>query len=319
MTNLFDVDDLWPGGWEPVLALATDATPRRPLEGQGVALFFEKPSARTRNSTEMAVVGLGGHPVYIQGAEVGLDTRESAEDVARTLACYHRVLCARVFDHDVLVRMAARWTAAASTSRSSTCSPTPPTRARRVADLLTLRETLGAAGRARSLAYIGDANNVCALAGQGRAARGHASVRIASPAGYALPADDVGRAAAFAPHGRPRRRRAGDRRSRRGGRGRRRALHRRVDLDGPGGRDEARLAAFAGFTDRRRRSSTVAAPDAVVLHCLPAHRGEEITPRARGPAERGVAPGRAPADAMRGHPRLAASDVATRRQVADDA
>ena len=56
------------------------------LAGQGVALLFEKPSARTRNSTEMAVVDLGGHPVYIQGAEVGLDTRETAEDVARTLA-----------------------------------------------------------------------------------------------------------------------------------------------------------------------------------------------------------------------------------------
>ena len=57
-----------------------------------MALLFEKPSARTRNSSEMAVVDLGGHPVYIQGAEIGLDTRETAEDVARTLGCYHRVL-----------------------------------------------------------------------------------------------------------------------------------------------------------------------------------------------------------------------------------
>ena len=61
----------------------------RPLAGKGVALVFQKPSARTRNSTEMAVVQLGGHPVYIQKEEVGLGTRESAEDVARTLACYH--------------------------------------------------------------------------------------------------------------------------------------------------------------------------------------------------------------------------------------
>ena len=61
----------------------------RPLAGKGVALVFQKPSARTRNSTEMAVVQLGGHPVYIQKDEVGIDTRESAEDVARTLACYH--------------------------------------------------------------------------------------------------------------------------------------------------------------------------------------------------------------------------------------
>ena len=54
-------------------------------------MVFEKPSTRTRNSTEMAVVALGGHPVYIQGHEVGIDTREPAEDVARTLACYHRM------------------------------------------------------------------------------------------------------------------------------------------------------------------------------------------------------------------------------------
>ena len=75
------------------------------LTGRGAALLFEKPSARTRNSTELAVVALGGHPVYIQGLEVGIDTRETAEDVARTLACYHAVICARVLDHEVLVRM----------------------------------------------------------------------------------------------------------------------------------------------------------------------------------------------------------------------
>jgi len=56
----------------------------------------------------MAVDGLGGHPVYIQGTEVGLDTRESAEDVARTLGCYHRILCARVFDHAVLGALLVR-------------------------------------------------------------------------------------------------------------------------------------------------------------------------------------------------------------------
>src|SRR3546814_1744819 len=59
-------------------------------------LVFQKPSARTRNSMEMATVQLGGHPVYIQKEEVGLGTRESAEDVARTLACYHSITAARV-------------------------------------------------------------------------------------------------------------------------------------------------------------------------------------------------------------------------------
>ncbi|HXA33408.1 MAG TPA: hypothetical protein VNV87_14220, partial [Acidimicrobiales bacterium] len=79
--HIFDVDSLTPAELEAVLALAEvdpgDLTPA--LAGQGVALLFEKPSARTRNSTEMAVVALGGHPVYIQGTEVGLDVRETAE------------------------------------------------------------------------------------------------------------------------------------------------------------------------------------------------------------------------------------------------
>ena len=106
MRDLFDVDDVDPGEWPHLLELALETPPRRWLSGDGVALLFEKPSARTRNATEMAVVDLGGHPVYISGAEVGLDVRETAEDVARTLGCYHRVLCARVFDHALLARMA---------------------------------------------------------------------------------------------------------------------------------------------------------------------------------------------------------------------
>ena len=69
------------------------------LAGRGAALLFEKPSARTRHSTEMAVVQLGGHPVYVRPDEVGIDVRETAEDLARTLACYHAVIGARVFEH----------------------------------------------------------------------------------------------------------------------------------------------------------------------------------------------------------------------------
>jgi ornithine carbamoyltransferase len=105
--HVLDVDDLGVAGLDAVLALAEQAPAMLPrtLGGRGVALVFEKPSARTRNSSEMAVVALGGHPVYIQGTEVGIGTRESAEDVARTLACFHRVLCARVMDHATLERM----------------------------------------------------------------------------------------------------------------------------------------------------------------------------------------------------------------------
>ena len=84
------------------------SSPRRACsQDKGVALYFEKPSARTRNSMELAVAQLGGHPVYLQPAELGIGTRESVADVTRTLACYHAIIAARVFDHGLLEQMAA--------------------------------------------------------------------------------------------------------------------------------------------------------------------------------------------------------------------
>jgi len=83
------------------LALVLDLAERpiadlgHPLAGQGVALIFEKPSNRTRHSMEIAVAQLGGHPVYTRGEEIGFDTRESVEDVARIMEGYHAILAAR--------------------------------------------------------------------------------------------------------------------------------------------------------------------------------------------------------------------------------
>ena len=98
MRHFLEMDDLSADELQEVLHRSTQPNLSRPLEGKGVALVFEKPSARTRNSMEMAVVQLGGHPVYIQGHEVGFDVRETVEDVTRTLACYYELLCARVYD-----------------------------------------------------------------------------------------------------------------------------------------------------------------------------------------------------------------------------
>jgi ornithine carbamoyltransferase len=275
MRNLFDIEDLWPDGWDAVLAAATDASPNHSLAGEGVALLFEKPSARTRNSTEMAVIGLGGHPVYIQGTEVGLDTRESAEDVARTLACYHRILCARVFDHGVLARMAAALARGNFTTPIVNLLSDAAHPCQAVADVLTLREVLGPDPLAgRSIAYIGDNNNMwrslakaCLLEGM--------DVRIGAPAAYSPSPADLAELASFAQA-------AG-----RGGQVRATtdpadaakeadALY--TDVWTSMGQEEersARLQAFAGFTLDDALLGAAAA-DAVVLHCLPAHRGEEI-------------------------------------------
>ena len=270
--HVLDVDDLGAVGLAEVLALA-EADPAalpRVLAGHGVALVFEKPSNRTRNSSEMATVALGGHPVYIQGHEVGIDVRESAPDVARTLACYHAVLCARVVDHGSLERMRDALDAAGVavpvvnllSDRAHPCQA--------VADLLTLRQVFGAASLpSRSVAYVGDANNVwrslaiaCSMAG--------IPTRVASPPGFGpSPADealvrsfggglevtDDPRAAVAGAH----------------------AVYTDV-WTSMGQEEEAaeRRRAFAGFqVDGALMTGTAA--DAVVLHCLPAHRGEEIS------------------------------------------
>ena len=274
VANLLDIDDLASDAWDRVLAGALETPAPQVLRGHGVALLFEKPSARTRNSSEMAVVDLGGHPVYIQGAEVGLDTRESAEDVARTLGCYHRVLCARVFDHGLFARMTG------ALARSGFNVPVVnllsdaahPCQA--VADVLTMREALGSLG-GRTLAYVGDANNMARSLAKAALLDGM-EVRIASPSGYAFSVAELSALQAFADA-------AG-----RGGavqltddpaQAAKGAAALYTDVWTSMGQEEERaqrLAAFDGYTIDTALVD-LAAPDGVVLHCLPAHRGEEIT------------------------------------------
>ena len=274
MPDLFDVDDLWPDDYDRVLELATSDSVGPVLAGLGVALLFEKPSARTRNSSEMAVFALGGHPVYIQAAEVGLDTRESAEDIARTLGCYHRVLCARVFDHDVLPRMAVALEGSGFDVPVVNLLSDQAHPCQAIADALTLREVLGPLP-GQVLAYIGDANNMCRSLVKVALMEGM-DVRVASPPGYSFSAEEHDRLTTLAE---------------RVGRGGTLTLTHDPEVAAGGAdalytdvwtsmgqEDETagRLAAFKGFTIDDALLD-VAEPDAFVLHCLPAHRGEEIS------------------------------------------
>jgi ornithine carbamoyltransferase len=272
--HLLDIDHLDQTAWDRVIALALETPPRQCLSGQGAALVFEKPSARTRNSTEMAVVDLGGHPVYIQGSEVGIDTRETAEDVARTLACYHRVLCARVFEHEVLVRMAAALDESGFGVPVVNLLSDAAHPCQAVADVLTLREVLGPLP-GRTLTYVGDANNMARSLAKAGLLEGM-EVRVASPAGYSFDAVEVaglradaeaiGRGGSLQVTDDPRDAAKGAS-----------ALY--TDVWTSMGQEEertTRLAAFAGFTIDDDLVA-LAADDAIVLHCLPAHRGEEIT------------------------------------------
>ena len=185
MRDLLTLREIGAGAVADILALSEQEL-GTPLSGQGVALMFAKPSARTRNSMEMAVRQLGGHPVYIQAEEVGLDTRETAEDIARTLACYHRIIAARVSDHAHLEQMAAATDTPVLNMLSDSDHPLQG-----LADLLTIRQLVGRLEGAR-VAFVGDGNNnVARSLAEGCAMTGVQLV-IASPEEFQLAAPPEG-------------------------------------------------------------------------------------------------------------------------------
>jgi ornithine carbamoyltransferase len=265
--HVLETDDLAADELLAVLDLARQPRPRPVLAGRGAALVFEKPSNRTRNATEMAVVQLGGHPISIRGDEVGLGTRETAEDIARTLACYHAVIGARVRDHGNLERMAAALDASGTAVPLINLLSDKAHPCQALADLLTMQEVLGGL-RGRTLAWVGDANNVCRSLLLGGALAGM-RMRVASPPAFSLDAADADRIVSLGGDlelvDRPEL--AADGAD---------VVHTDVWVSmGQEAEADARRRAFDGFTVDEALMAR-AAPDAVVLHCLPARRGEEI-------------------------------------------
>jgi ornithine carbamoyltransferase len=271
--HLLEVDDLTPDELATVLDLAQDPQPEPVLAGKGMALVFQKPSARTRNSMEMAVVQLGGHPVSVRGDEVGIDTRETAEDVARTLACYHAAIGARVFSHGVLERMAAVSPVPVVNLLSDEAHPLQA-----LADLLTLRQAWGGF-KGRALAYVGDGNNVCRSLGLAGALAG-LEIRVATPPAYGVPPQHADRLKALGAEvvETSRAAEAVDGAD---------AVYTDVWASmGQEAEADARRRAFEGFAVDERLMGA-AAPGALFLHCLPAHRGEEVAAAVvDGPASR---------------------------------
>ena len=258
--HLLDIDDLGASELRAVLDAATERRPARVLEGRGVACVFEKPSARTRNATEMAVVQLGGHPITLRGEEVGFDVRETVEDVARTLACYHAAICARVFDHKVLERMTDVVDIPVVNLLSDRAHP-----CQALADVLTLEHEFGSLA-GRTVAYIGDFNNVARSLGLALGLSG-ATIRLGCPPGYGPSDIDLDQLTAAAPtvHERPEEAVKGAD-----------AVYTDVWTSmGQEAEMQQRRGAFAGWTVTPALMAA-ASPSAVFLHCLPAHRGEEV-------------------------------------------
>lgn len=236
------------------------------LAKRGVALIFEKPSLRTRNSCEMAVVALGGHPVYITGGEISLDDRETVEDATRTLNGYFHVLAARVFEHAKLERMT---TVAQHPVINLLSDAGHPVQA--LADMLTIRQSLGSL-EGLTIGWVGDFSNVARSLALGAVSLG-ASFRFAGPPQYGPTPADLDRirarscnGASISVHIKPSDAVEG-------------ANVVTTDAWYSMGQEHektVRRRAMEGCTVNSNLMS-LAASDAIFLHCLPAHREEEVT------------------------------------------
>lgn len=239
------------------------------LAGRHVALLFEKPSLRTRVTFDVGIDALGGQSVYLGPDEVGIGRRETATDIGRNLSRWVDAIVLRTFAHDTLVELAD---AASVPVVNALTDQEHPCQA--LADLLTLRQHLGEL-RDRTLAFVGDGNNVChSLMLAGAIAGLH--VRVATPPGYEPDPLVVGRAGQLA--------------QRTGGsvsvgndphaavRGADAVYTDAWTSMGAEAEADLRRLRFAGF--RIDAALLADAPDALVMHCLPAHRGEEISDEA---------------------------------------
>lgn len=247
--------------------LKRSRTPHKLLEGRSVAMYFEKPSNRTRVSFEVGIFDLGAHPFMLRKEEINLGVRETIADTARTLARYVDCVMIRTFAQKDVEEL-AQWSDVpiinGLTDDYHPCQV--------LADLLTVQEKFGNF-KGRKLTYVGDGNNMahslmlgCAMVGM--------DVTIASPSGYqpnpeitkkaqelasasgatVLVSDDIKAAVKDAS-----------------------AVYTDVWASmGQEAEAEARKKIFKDY-QVNAENMALALPEAIVLHCLPAHRGEEIT------------------------------------------
>jgi ornithine carbamoyltransferase len=261
--HLLDITDLSPDELVNVLDLAERPDLRPVLAGLGVALIFEKPSNRTRQSMEMAVVQLGGHPIYTRGEEVGFDVRETVEDVTRVMGGYHGMLAARVFDHAVVERMASVSAVPIVNLLSDHSHPLQA-----LADTLTMRQAHGPLP-GQTVAYVGDYNNVARSLAEACVMLG-ANVVLACPPGYGASDAEIERLNLLAGGRVDQVRRPFD------------AVAGAIAVHtdtwtsmGQEAEKDDRKQAFEGYTVTTQMMAA-AAPNAGFYHCLPAYRGFEV-------------------------------------------
>src|ERR671915_1593847 len=246
-----------------IKTLQKSRIPYRPLRGRTLAMVFQKPSNRTRVSFEVGMYQLGGHALSLSPQEIQMGKRETPSDTGRVLARYIDAIMVRTFDHEELEELAGAADVPVVNGLSDTHHP-----CQALADLLTVREEFGVLEGVK-IAYVGDGNNVahslaiaCALTG--------AELAIAHPEGHAPDPGVMDLAASLgaAPTltGDPREAAAGAR-----------VIY--TDVWASMGQEEEaeeRKQRFAPYQVNEELMA-MAADDAIFLHCLPAHRGEEVT------------------------------------------
>ena len=293
MKHLLNITDLDIDEIHQVLELAQRQPsslgyPLRSSDGTpiGAALIFEKPSNRTRHSMEIAVVQLGGHPIYTRGEEVGLDTREPVEDVARIMSGYHGLIAARVFKHGIVERLASASSVPVINMLSDFSHPLQG-----LADALTMAQEFGSLS-GKTVAYVGDYNNVARSLGEICVILG-AQYRLACPEGYDASSNELQRISSLGSgsieqSSRPQEIVAGAH-----------AVHTDTWVSmGQEAEKAQRLEIFGAFSVTAQMMALTDS-HSIFMHCLPAYRGYEVT------AE--VIDGSASRVIQQGHNRLHAS------------
>ena len=270
--DLISIKDLTVGEIAGILALtdrlkAGSAAFSQALKGKNIALVFQKPSNRTRVSFEVGMDQLGGLAVYLGPSEINLGVRESIHDVAKTLSRYVNAVVLRTFEHQNVIEMAKFASIPIINGLSDLSHP-----CQALADIYTVKEKLGTL-KGLKLAYIGDGNNVCHSLLYACSKMGM-DISVASPKGYECQPSVVKESKGFAKDSgssvfmtnKPEDAAKG-------------ADVLYTDVWASMGQEkeaQKRAKAFKGFQINKKLAS-LARPHCLIMHCLPAHRGQEIS------------------------------------------
>ncbi|MFW6045249.1 MAG: ornithine carbamoyltransferase [Natronomonas sp.] len=265
--NILDIDDLTKQELDNVLTRATDLKERHArgkspeaMVGKSLGMIFEKPSTRTRVSFEAGTTQLGGHAIFLGPDDIHLGHGEPVRDTARALSRYVDVIMARVFEHEDVVELGEYATVPVVNGLTDDAHP-----CQTLADLLTIREQFG--GFDARVAWVGDGNNVCQSFVLG-AALVDLDLVVATPEGFGVDDEVLDRAAEL-------------------GRVPETTTDPEAAVDGADvvytdvwvsmGEESERAEKLETFSTAGFRVDAELVDDQLVMHCLPAHRGEEIT------------------------------------------